>query len=277
LVITLKKATRLPKEKIMYIISGSYGQPGSALDNVSLGEHDLLSAGEGDVVIFSSDPAPPGSKTTVDAVVDRLIETGAEVHYYDLQEDLHVSGHGSQEDIKMLFAIVKPKYFVPIGSTVRHMRAYKDLVIDVGKDPSFVFELKAGDVVEFKNGQARLAGRVESRNILVDGLGVGDVGQVVLRDRKRLAKDGVVIILIQYDRSQRKLIGNPEVISRGFVFEKRKKEFLLQAGRNLRHQIDKRQRFDKGMIKEVTFDYLGRFFWEETGRRPMILPVVVEV
>lgn len=277
LVISPKRAGKLPKDKIMYIISGSYGQPGSALHRLSFGEHDFLYLEEGDVVIFSSDPAPPGSKANVDAVVDRLIERDAEVHYYDMQEDLHVSGHGSREDIKTLFAILRPKHFIPIGGTIRHMRAYREIAQSMGANASNVFELLPGEIVEFKNDKAIRAGRVDVKSILVDGLGIGDVGNIVLRDRHKLAQDGVAIVLLQIDRGRKQLIADPEVISRGFVFEKKKRGFLNQAGKRLRRQIEKRRKVDKFTAREVTIDFLERFFFKETGRRPMIMPVVVEV
>lgn len=276
-VVPIKKAANLPPNKVMFIISGSYGQPGSALDRVSQGEHDFLHAESGDVVIFSSDPAPPGTKASIDSVVDRFIEMDVEVHYYDLQEDLHVSGHGSQEDIKMLMSVVKPKYLVPIGGTVRHMRAYRDLAVSLGWEDKSIFELKQGEVVELTGDSAERAGFVESKNILVDGLGVGDVGQVVLRDRKRLSQDGVAIVLLQVDKREQKLIAPIQVISRGLVFEKVSSGLLDRAAELLTKEISKRRKLDKAVLKEISVDFLERFFHKEIGRRPMILPLVVEV
>lgn len=277
LVVPIKKATKLPKNKILYIISGSYGQPGSALDRVSRGDHDFLSAGEGDMVVFSSDPAPPGSKATVDSVVDRFLDMNVEVHYYDLQEDLHVSGHGSAGDVKMLFALIDPKYFVPIGGTVRHNRGYRNIAEDMGHDPKNVFELSPGETIEFENKNARKGKKVQSDHVLVDGLGIGDVGNVVLRDRHRLSQDGVVIVLLKLDKSGNKLIEDPEVISRGFVFERKKKGFLEHSARLLRQRIEKKKKVTKQTARNDAVDFLERFFWDETRRRPMILPVIVEV
>src|SRR4030066_1101381 len=214
LVIDPRKAAKLPKDQIVYIISGSYGQPGSALYRLALGEHDFLSLEEGDIVVFSSDPAPPGSKTNVDFVVDKLIESNVVVHYYDMQEDLHVSGHGSQEDIRMLFALIRPKYFIPIGGTVRHNRAYKDIANSINIESGRVFELKSGDILEFNQGNAKISGNIPTKEILVDGLGVGDVGNVVLRDRQHLSTDGIAIALIQVDRVAGGLISSPEIFSR---------------------------------------------------------------
>lgn len=275
-VVSVKQATKLQKDKVMYIISGCYGQAGSNLYRVALGEHDRISAEEGDVVIFSGDPAPPGTKNSVDFVVDKLIEANVDVHYYDMQEDLHVSGHGSQEDIKTLFAVLKPKYFVPIGGTIRHMRAYKDLAVRMGAKPENVFEPMPGDIIEFKEGRAYKAGNVPVKNVLVDGLGIGDVGEVVLRDRHRLAQDGIAIVLLQVDRNKKSVFGDPEIISRGFVFHGEQKGFLDATAVKLKFELSKRK-VDKRLAWNFSIDFLERYFYEKTGRRPMILPVIVEV
>ncbi|MFH1971002.1 MAG: ribonuclease J [Patescibacteria group bacterium] len=277
LVITVKQSNKIPENQIMYIISGSYGQPGSALYRVSLGEHDYLSVTEGDVVIFSSDPAPPGSKGNVDSVVDKLIEKKVDVHYYDMQEDLHVSGHGSQKDIEMLFSLVRPKYLIPIGGTIRHMHSYSLIAQNMGYLEQNVFGLGAGEIVEFSQGNAKITGKIHIKNVLVDGLGIGDVGKVVLRDRRVLAKEGIAIVLLQLDKYGGKLIDTPEIISRGFVFEKQEKQFLSKAASILKQRIEKRNRVDAKLLREITTDFLERYFFEEIGRRPMVLPVVVEV
>lgn len=277
LVLSRKKAGNNPNQKLLYIISGCYGQPGSALYRLTLGEHEYLKVNKGDVVVFSADPAPAGSKTNVDFIVDKLIEQDIEVHYYDLQEDLHVSGHGSRKDIEMLFALTKPRYFIPIGGTIRHMRAYGLIAQDMGAQIQNVLELTPGEIVEFKNGNARLAGRVPVKNVLVDGLGIGDVGSVVLRDRHILAKDGIVIVMMQLDRNEGVLISDPEVISRGFVYEGKNKNFLDQAGGMLGQELQKKKRLDAKMIRDEAVDHLERYFYEKIGRRPMILPVVIEI
>lgn len=277
-VISLKEAQKLPKDKVTYIISGSYGQAGSALYRLALGEHQFLKLDEGDVVIFSGDPAPPGTHQAVNSVVDNLIGLGAEVHYYDTQEDLHVSGHGSQKDIEMLLALVDPRYLLPVGGTVRHMRAFTMLAEKMGWEAHEVFELRAGGVVEFGQQEAKKGEVIPVRDVLVDGLGIGDVGQVVLRDRKTLAREGIVVVVLQIDRNSRKLIGTPDVISRGFVFAKEQQNFLNRAANALAGEIRKRSKGKDGkIIKDITADFLDRFFFEETARRPMILPVVVEV
>lgn len=277
IVITSKQAKRLDPKNLMYIISGSYGQPGSALYRVALGEHEFLSIKPDDVVVFSSDPAPPGSKTNVDFVVDRVIELGADVHYYDLQEDLHVSGHGSIEDIKLLFGIVKPKYFVPIGGTIRHNREYAKIAAEMGNDYKNVFQLKEGDVLTFAGGIGSLDGHVPVKSVLVDGLGVGDVGNVVLRDRNLLAREGVAIAIIQVDSATHKVADAPEIVSRGFVFEGKSAGFLKESGQALMENLQKYRQMDPKLAREASVDFLERYFYEKIGRRPMVLPVVVEV
>ncbi len=277
LVVSVKQASKMAKNKVMAIISGCYGQPGSNLYRVAVGEHDTFSVEEGDVVIFSGDPAPPGTKDNVDFIVDRLIELKAEVHYYDLQEDLHVSGHGSQEDIKTLFALLRPKYFIPIGGSTRYNRAYKKLAIGMGAKPSDVFELKSGDIVEFKDQGAKISGNLSTKEVLVDGLGIGDVGNIVLRDRQVLATDGIAIVLMQIDRKENRLLKRPDIISRGFVFEKAKKGLLIRAAKELRKKIERKKRVDRKIARIVAIDFLEKYFYKETGRRPMILPLIVEV
>jgi ribonuclease J len=277
LVIRSKQASRLPPNKLLFIISGSYGQPGSALYRLSLGEHDFLKVGKGDVVIFSSDPAPPGSKANVDFLVDKLIESDVDVHYYDMQEDLHVSGHGSIGDIEMLFALVKPKYFIPIGGTIRHMRAYGLIAQKMGAMEANVLELLSGEVVEFSGQNAKRAGKIPVKEILVDGLGIGDVGNVVLRDRHILSKEGIVIAIIHFDRNQSTLIDNPEIMSKGFVFEQKYGKILEDASAELARAMQKKKSINANVVRNIAIDFLERYFYQKTGRRPMILPVVVEL
>ncbi|MFH1864055.1 MAG: ribonuclease J [bacterium] len=278
LVIDPKQANKLNKDQVVYIISGSYGQPGSALYRLAINEHDFLSIEQGDTVIFSGDPAPPGSKSNVDFVVDKLIEANVDVHYYDLQEDLHVSGHGSQKDIEMLVALAKPKFFIPIGGTIRHMRAYSLIAQKMGALPANVFELTPGEVVEFSHNSARLGTKIEVRDVLIDGLGIGDVGNVVLRDRKSLAKEGIVIAIFQIDKQKEFLISDPEIVSRGFVFESKSKSLLNQAAVMVKKAlIGKKALGDSKVVKNIAIDFLERFFYDQTGRRPMILPVVIEL
>lgn len=277
LVVQPKQAAKLPPDKILYIISGSYGQPGSALYRLCLGDHDFLTLSKGDVVIFSADPAPPGSKANVDFLVDKLIEGDIDAHYYDMQEDLHVSGHGSIKDIEMLFALVKPKYYIPIGGTIRHMRAYGLLAQSMGAKEGDILELGAGEVVEFSNQVARRAGKVDVKEVLVDGLGIGDVGNTVLRDRHILSKEGIVIAILHFDRNKGVLSADPELVSRGFVFEQKYGRVLDEASKDLSRALQRKKSVNALFIRNTSIDFLERYFFQKTGRRPMILPVVVEV
>ncbi|MCX7928657.1 MAG: ribonuclease J [Patescibacteria group bacterium] len=277
LIIPLHEIIKLPEKKRMYIISGSYGQPTSALYKVALGEHKTIIVGKDDVVIFSSDPGPPGSKDSIDFVVDRLIELSADVHYYDMQEDLHVSGHGCVKDIEMLFGLVKPKYYIPIGGTIRQMHAAKDIAVRMGIAESNVFELGEGGVIEFSNGIGHQKESINTKKILVDGLGIGDVGNVVLRDRQTMATDGIAIILLKIDSTSGKLVEVPEIISRGFVFEVKMKKILDKAAKRLKAYLEKKEYRNNYIIKSSATDYLEKFFFSQTGRRPMILPLVVEI
>lgn len=276
-VIESKQSSKLPANKLLYIISGCYGQPGSALYRLALGEHDFLSVGRGDAVIFSADPGPPGSKNSIDLLVDKFIENNVDVHYYDMQEDLHVSGHGSQKDIEMLFALVKPKYFIPIGGTIRHMRAYSLIAQNMGAQENQVFSLHPGEIVEFNNQGARLGGRVKVKEILVDGLGIGDVGNVVLRDRHILSKEGIVIAIIHFDRNEGVLADAPEIISRGFVFEAKYGRILEDASRELSRVMSQKKAATPAVVKNTSIDFLEKYFYQKTRRRPMVLPVIVDV
>ena len=198
-----------------------------------------------------------------------------DVHYYDLNEGLYVSGHGSQEDITELFRIVNPKYFIPIGGSVRFMHAYKKLVGKFGRDERLVFTLKPGENVYFENGNARRGEKVASKEILVHGLGIGDIGKVVLGDRAILGNEGFVVVILKFSKNGR-LVDLPEIISRGFVYEKIEKALLKKAVMGIKRQIDKKAG-DKKQLQQISREYLERFFYQKTGRRPMVLPVAVEM
>ncbi len=276
-VISLRDASRFPKNKLMYIVAGCYGQIGSSLYRIALGEYDRLEAQEGDTMVFSADPAPPYTKESENFIIDKLIDAGLDVHYYDLKEGLYVSGHGGQEDIIELFKITNPKYLIPIGGSVRFMHAYKKLAIKFGVPEANIFELKPGDNITFKNGQAIKGKRIPTKKVLVHGLGIGDVGKVVLGDRDVLGKEGMAVVVIKISAKSKKIIGTPEIISRGFVFERNEKAFLASAGKQLRNQIEARKQVDKKMLKSQATEFLGKFFFKEIGRKPMVLPVIVEI
>ncbi len=275
-VISLEESYDYPRNKITYIVSGCYGQVGSSLYRLAEGKHEKLNVQVGDMLIFSADPAPPYSKESEDYVIDELIDKGVDVHYYDLDEDLYVSGHGSQEDILELFRLTKPKYFIPIGGAIRFMHAYKKLVVKNGFDGRNVFILKPGDNVDFRDGIAKLGNKIRTKEVLVHGLGIGDIGKVVLGDRTLLGQEGFAVALIKINK-EHKIVGEPEIISRGFVFEKMEKALLDSAKNKLRYRIERNRKIDKNIARKEIKSYLEKFFFQKTGRRPMILPLIIEV
>jgi ribonuclease J len=276
-VIPLKRAKRYPKNKLMYVIAGCYGQVDSSVYRLALGEHDKVAAEAGDTFIFSADPAPPYTKESEDFVIDNLIDLGLDVHYYDIDEGLYVSGHGSQDDITDLFAIVKPKYFIPIGGTIRFMHAYEKLATKFGASKQNIFKLKPGEGVEFSGGSAKRLGRIPVKEVLVDGLGIGDVGRIILEDRKTLGHHGVAIALVKIDSKRGVVSEDPEIISRGFIFEREEKKFLNETSKALRVWLDNHKKLDWKTARQLTTEFLSDVFFDKTARKPMIIPVVVEV
>jgi ribonuclease J len=280
LIVSLRDSKRLKRNELMYIIAGCYGQVGSSLYRLSLGEYERVEIAQGDTVIFSADPAPPYTKESQNFVVDNLIDKGVDVHYYDLKEGfdggIYISGHGAQEDITELFRMFNPKHFVPIGGEIRYMKSYLDLAVKFGADPKDVYRLKPGENLIFEKGKVRMGEKISTKRVLVHGRGIGDVGKVVLGDRAVLGNEGVVVAVFKLGRNK-KLSSRPEIVSRGFVFEKISKKLLTQAEKRLADQVKKKGKFDKKSLNEAATDYLSNFFYQKTGRRPMILPVVVEV
>lgn len=276
LMIDLKESGNYNSGKIMYIIAGCYGQPGSSVYRLSLDEHERVKIHPGDTFIFSADPGPAYSKESEDFIVDNLTDLGVDVHYYDLGEGLHVSGHGGQEDIKELFKIVKPKYFIPTGGTIRYMKSYEKLAVAVGAKTSDVFRLKPGESVIFENGNAVRGPVIHTKEVLVHGLGIGDIGKVVLTDRTALGKEGVVVAAVKIDRNG-KVMGRPELTSRGFVFEPGYGGVLDDAAIELDRSLQNKKLKDVSATKNLVSQFLEKYFFDKTRRNPMILPVVVEV
>lgn len=275
-VIGLREANKLSKSNLFYIIAGCYGQVGSSVYRLATDEHEKIYIEEGDMFVFSADPAPPYTKESEDFVIDNLIDRGVDVHYYDLDEGLYVSGHGSQNDILELFKLVNPRYFIPIGGTVRFMHAYKKLATGHDISEERIFLLKPGDNVNVASGKLTKGQKIPTKEILVHGLGIGDVGKVVLGERSVLGNEGVVVAVIRLDRNKR-LAGDPQIVSRGFIFEKLGSELLRDSEKRLARQLHKEQKLNREVIEKVSLDYLENFLFQKIGRRPMILPVIVEV
>jgi len=274
-----RAAQGIPDNQLTYIVAGCYGQPGSGLWRIADGAHKDVQIKEGATVIFSGDPSPPGVKNNVDAVVSRLTQLGADVHYYEIQENLYVSGHGSQGDLLMLAAMVNPKYFVPIGGGPMQTRSYKTLVSRLGVSSERVFELVVGQSLELGKDFARLGKKISVRNVMVDGYGIGDVGRIVLRDRRALAESGILVVFVQLDSGTGKISGKVEIISRGLVFEKGSKGLLEKFRGIVVGVVEKHKgrRKDKAFMREKIEEELEQYIYDKLGRTPMIIPVLVEV
>ncbi len=264
-----------PDEKTVIITTGSQGESMAALSRMAENTHRKISIKPGDVVIFSSSPIP-GNEKAVTKVINELLMKGADVIF----QDTHVSGHACQEEIKLIYTLVQPKYAIPVHGEYKHLKAQAKLAENIGMSKENIFILSSGDVLELGNDSAKVTGKVPVGSILVDGLGVGDVGNVVLRDRQRLAQDGIIVVTVVMDRENNYVVSGPDVLSRGFVYEKESDE-LIEEERNvvddaLTACLDKGMS-DRGKIKSVIRDSLSEYVWKKTKRQPMILPIIMEV
>jgi len=276
-VLPIDQLAKLGSHEIVIITTGAQGEPTSALTRMANGDHRQINIIQGDTVILSSSPIP-GNEEAVARNIDNLYKRGATVLYHRLLP-VHVSGHASQEEQKLMINLVRPRYFVPIHGEYHHLVLHGKLAESLGWPADQVLIAEDGDVLEFSADGARISGKVQCGYVFVDGLGVGDIGSVVLRDRKHLAQDGILVAVIAVDRQTGHATGLPDVISRGFVYQRESEELIEQARHvaleALNHQTD--HTADYGFIKNKVRDELSRFLYERTKRRPMILSVVVEV
>jgi len=263
---------------IVYITTGAYGQTESALGRIASNTHKNIQLQKDSIVIFSADPIP-GSFNQIDALIDKLTLLGAEVWYKDVQENLHVSGHGASGDITMLAAIAKPKYFMPIGGTVKTMRAYTNLVSQLGYSKDKFFELNEGQSLIINADTVSLGETYKSGNVLIDGNRQKSLDPLVIKDRQQLADDGIVAIAIPFNIKTQKVVGKIEINSRGFVFMKESKGLIHNASQKVQKVIftNKGKLSDWNFLKQEVDKELGKFFYKETGRNPIILPIIVEV
>jgi len=278
IIIPQEEVKRFPDEKLLLIIAGSQGQPGSALSRVANNDHKYVFLKKNDCVIFSADPIP-STETAQHALIDKLAKMGADVRYKEMEDSLHVSGHETAEEIKMMINIIRPKALVPIGATYRGMIAFSKLAKDLGYSEKQVLLAEDGQIINMISGSTHIDGKVDVRNIYVDGLGVGDVGNVILRDRKVMSEEGIVLVIVPVDSHTSQLVGEPDIVTRGFVFEREAEEMLSKARSVVKSCLADHPnalldwRFTRSHIEEN----LDKFFFEETHRRPMILPLIVEV
>ena len=273
--IDIEQLKNYPREKTVIITTGSQGESMAALSRMAEDNHKKISIGPGDTVIFSSNPIP-GNEKAVTNVINELLVKGADVIF----QDVHVSGHACQEEIKLIYTLIHPKYAVPVHGEYKHLKAQAKIAESLGISKDNIFILSSGDVLEVSEEQAKVAGRVPVGAILVDGLGVGDVGNVVLRDRQHLAEDGIMIVVMSLDRASGELVAGPDIVSRGFVYVKESDELIEEARRTvddaLQACLDKGIT-DWGKLKTTTKDVLSDYVWKKTKRRPMILPIIMEV
>ena len=264
-----------PDEKTVIITTGSQGESMAALSRMAEDNHRKILIGPKDTVIFSSHPIP-GNEKAVTNVINELLLKGADVIF----QDVHVSGHACQEEIKLIYSLVRPKYAIPVHGEYKHLRAQAKLAEELGIPKDHIFILQSGDVLEFNDGEAKVSGKVPVGDILVDGLGVGDVGNVVLRDRQHLAEDGIMIVVLGLDGATDQLITGPDIVSRGFVYVKTSDELMDEAREVVTLAVEgclDRGITDWGKLKSTIKDSLGEFVWKKTKRRPMILPIIMEI
>ncbi|MGB9637534.1 MAG: ribonuclease J, partial [Microgenomates group bacterium] len=273
-----KIVNRYPAQTLTLLVAGSQGQLGSAMDRLVAGEIEGLKIKPGDKVVFSSDFIP-GSETSVYSLIDNIYRQGADVAYSDIRSDIHVSGHGAQGDLSKLMEMVRPKYLVPIGGNYRHLVAYRKLAEKNGFKQEQILVKDAGEVIEFNEfGLVPSKERVTVGQVMVDALGVGDVGNVVLRDRRILSQEGMVVAILPLDQNTLKPSGEPEIVSRGFVYIKENIGLLEETKRGILKIVKEMHggRASFRLVRQNVQDYLEKFFFEKTGRRPMVLVVIVE-
>ena len=273
--IDIEQLKNYPDEQTVIITTGSQGESMAALSRMASGMHRKITIKPKDTIIFSSNPIP-GNEKAVSRVINELSAKGADVIF----QDVHVSGHACQEEIKLIYTLIHPKYAVPVHGEYKHLKAQAKIAESLGISKDNIFILSSGDVLEVSEEQAKVNGRVPVGAILVDGLGVGDVGNVVLRDRQHLAEDGIMIVVMSLDKASGELVAGPDIVSRGFVYVKESDELIEEARRTvddaLQACLDKGIT-DWGKLKTTTKDVLGDYVWKKTKRRPMILPIILEV
>ncbi|MGI9952048.1 ribonuclease J [Moorellaceae bacterium AZ2] len=276
--VELEELVHLPKNRSVIISTGSQGEPMSALFRIAMGEHRQVEIVPGDTVIISALPIP-GNEKLVARTVDHLFKQGADV-YHEAVAGIHVSGHASQEELKLMISLVKPKFFVPVHGEYRMLIKHARLAQELGIPEENIFVAENGQVLEFSRDKGLVAGRVPAGRILVDGLGVGDVGNIVLRDRRQLAQDGILIVVLTLNKDTGTILAGPDIVSRGFVYVREAEELLEEAKARVRQALEKceeRKITDWSTIKANIRDILGKFLYEKTRRRPMILPIIMEV
>ena len=278
MLVDIDNIDKVPKNKLVIITTGSQGEPMSALARMAASEHKKVEIIKDDLIIISANPIP-GNEKLVSKVINQLFKKGANVIYESLAE-VHVSGHACQEELKLMHTLVKPKYFMPVHGEYRHLKQHALLAQKLGMDESHIFIADIGQVLEISKDGARFNGSVPSGQVLVDGLGVGDVGNIVLRDRKHLSQDGILTVVVTIEKKTGTVIAGPDIISRGFVYVRESEDLMDQAKEVVKKSLNKclgNQVSEWAPIKTNIKDDLREFLYEKTKRKPMILPIIMEI
>ena len=273
--VDLDQLKNYPDEQQVIITTGSQGESMAALSRMANNMHRKITIGAGDTVIFSSNPIP-GNEKSVTKIINELLRKGADVIF----QDAHVSGHACQEEIKLIYSLVRPKYAIPVHGEYRHLKAQASIAAQLGIEKENIFVLRSGDVIEMDAESAKVVDKVHTGAIFVDGLGVGDVGSIVMRDRQHLAEDGIMIIVLTLEKGSNTLLSGPDIVSRGFVYVRESEDLMEQARAVVYDAVEKcldRHITDWGKMKNVMKDALGDYIRKKTKRNPMILPIIMEV
>lgn len=264
--------------KLMILIAGSQGQPGSALSRVANGEHKQLSLRPDDAVLFSADPIP-STESAQYSLIDNLTKFGVNVYYSAVASDLHVSGHAALEELRLMINLIKPKFLLPIGGTFRHMYQFAKVCMEMGYQKNQILLPDQGEFMDVTAENMKIDGKIEVQNIYVDGLGVGDVGNIVLRDRKLMSEEGVVVVVVPFDVHKGVVVGEPDIISRGFVFEEVAPDIIIEAKNIVKKTLNRNgeRLADWRSVKRNIEDGLDNYLYKVTERRPLILTILVEV
>lgn len=273
--VEIERINSYPKEKLVIVSTGSQGEPMSGLARMAAGDHRQVELVPGDMVVISATPIP-GNEKSVSGVINELFKKGANVIYSALA-DVHVSGHACQEELKLMHSLVKPKYFLPVHGEYRHLKQHADLAQSIGMAKERTFIMEIGQVLEINSSEARINGSVPSGRVLVDGLGIGDVGNVVLRDRKHLSEDGLIIVVLTIQKETGEVLTGPDVISRGFVYVREAEAFMDELKQVCKDAVIKCKGTNWSLKKNTIRDTLKDHIFQKTKRRPMILPIIMEI
>ena len=277
-VIDINEIRNYRDEQLVIIMTGSQGETMSALSRIASNEHKQVSIKPDDKIIISAS-AIPGNEKSVFRMMNELVKRGANVVNGDA-EDIHVSGHARQEELKLMLALTKPRFFMPVHGEFMHLSCHRDLALSMGMDKKDIFVMKLGDVLEVNKNEAKITGSVPTGQVMVDGLGVGDVGNIVLRDRKHLSQDGLMVVVVSMDRENGTIIAGPDIISRGFVYVREAENLMDEARKVVLDALlrcEERNVTSWNYIKGLIKDTLKNYIWQKTKRSPMILPIIMDV